>query len=104
MKMRAAAVTPALMFLFRFIEKMYTKPNGDPTGDPTLLVLDEAWVFLDNDYFAKKIEEWLVPLRKKRVFCVFTTQEVSKEANLVFAVSGIPHATAFLGDQINKIV
>jgi type IV secretion system protein VirB4 len=64
------------MFLFRFIEKMYTKPNGDPTGDPTLLVLDEAWVFLDNDYFAKKIEEWLVTLRKKRVFCVFATQEV----------------------------
>jgi type IV secretion system protein VirB4 len=81
MKMGAAAVTPALMFLFRFIEKMYTKPNGDPTGDPTLLVLDEAWVFLDNDYFAKKIEEWLVTLRKKRVFCVFATQEVSKAAN-----------------------
>jgi type IV secretion system protein VirB4 len=81
MKMGAAAVTPALMFLFRFIEKMYTKPNGDPTGDPTLLVLDEAWVFLDNDYFARKIEEWLVTLRKKRVFCVFATQEVSKAAN-----------------------
>jgi type IV secretion system protein VirB4 len=81
MKMGAAAVTPALMFLFRFIEKMYTKPSGDPTGDPTLLVLDEAWVFLDNDYFAKKIEEWLVTLRKKKVFCVFATQEVSKAAN-----------------------
>jgi type IV secretion system protein VirB4 len=81
MKMGPVAVTPALMFLFRFIEKMYTKPNGDPTGDPTLLVLDEAWVFLDNDYFAKKIEEWLVTLRKKRVFCVFATQEVSKAAN-----------------------
>jgi type IV secretion system protein VirB4 len=38
-------------------------------------------VFLDNDYFAKKIEEWLVTLRKKRVFCVFATQEVSKAAN-----------------------
>jgi type IV secretion system protein VirB4 len=81
MKMGSAAVTPALMFLFRFIEKMYTKPNGDPTGDPTLLVLDEAWVFLDNDYFARKIEEWLVTLRKKKVFCVFATQEVSKAAN-----------------------
>jgi type IV secretion system protein VirB4 len=81
MKMGAAAVTPALLFLFRFIEKMYTKPNGDPTGDPTLLVLDEAWVFLANDYFARKIEEWLVTLRKKRVFCVFATQEVSKAAN-----------------------
>jgi type IV secretion system protein VirB4 len=42
MKMEVAAVIPALMFLFRFIEKMYTKPNGDPTGGPTLLALDEA--------------------------------------------------------------
>jgi type IV secretion system protein VirB4 len=81
MKLGAAAVTPALMFIFRFIEQMFTKPSGDPTGDPTLLVLDEAWVFLDNDYFARKIEEWLVTLRKKRVFCVFATQEVSKAAS-----------------------
>jgi type IV secretion system protein VirB4 len=80
MKLGAAAVTPALMFLFHFIEKIYTNDKGDPTGDPTLLVLDEAWVFLDNEYFAKKIEEWLVTLRKKKVFCVFATQEVSKAA------------------------
>jgi type IV secretion system protein VirB4 len=81
MKMGAQAVTPALMFIFRFLERLYTKPDGNPTGEPTLLVLDEAWVFLDNDYFARKIEEWLVTLRKKRVFCVFATQEVSKAAN-----------------------
>jgi type IV secretion system protein VirB4 len=80
MKMGAAAVTPALMFLFHFIEKIYTKPDGNPTGEPTLLVLDEAWVFLDNDYFSRKIEEWLVTLRTKRVFCVFATQEASKAA------------------------
>lgn len=78
MKMGQQAVTPALFFIFRFIEKIYSKPNGDPTGDPTLLILDEAWVFLDNPFFAKKIEEWLVTLRKKRVFCVFATQEVAK--------------------------
>lgn len=78
MKMGQQAVTPALFFIFRFIEKVYSKPNGDPTGDPTLLILDEAWVFLDNPFFAKKIEEWLVTLRKKHVFCVFATQEVAK--------------------------
>lgn len=78
MKMGQQAVTPALFFIFRFIEKVYSKPNGDPTGDPTLLILDEAWVFLDNPFFAKKIEEWLVTLRKKNVFCVFATQEVAK--------------------------
>lgn len=78
MKMGKNAVTPALFFLFRFIEKIYTLPDGLPTGDPTLLILDEAWVFLDNPFFAKKIEEWLVTLRKKNVFCVFATQEVAK--------------------------
>jgi type IV secretion system protein VirB4 len=80
MKLGAQAVTPALMFIFRFIERVYTKPDGNWTGDPTLLVLDEAWVFLDNDYFSRTIEEWLVTLRKKRVFCLFATQEVAKAA------------------------
>jgi type IV secretion system protein VirB4 len=74
-------VTPALMFLFHLIEGVYTTKEGNPTGDPTLLILDEAWVFLDNEYFSKKIEEWLVTLRKKNVCCVFATQEVSKVAN-----------------------
>lgn len=78
MKMGVQAVTPALFFIFHFIEKVWSKSNGDPTGDPTLLILDEAWVFLDNPFFAKKIEEWLVTLRKKHVFCVFATQEVAK--------------------------
>jgi type IV secretion system protein VirB4 len=80
MKMGPAAVTPALMFLFHFVERMYTNSNGDPTGDPTLLVLDEAWVYLNNSYFSRTIEEWLTTLRKKNVFCVFATQEVSKAA------------------------
>jgi type IV secretion system protein VirB4 len=80
MRLGAAAVTPALMFIFHFIERIWTKPDGTATGEPTLLILDEAWVFLDNDFFARKIEEWLVTLRKKKVFCVFATQEVAKAA------------------------
>jgi type IV secretion system protein VirB4 len=80
MKLGAAAVTPALMFIFHFIEKIYTAENGEATGEPTMLVLDEAWVFLDNEYFSRTIEEWLVTLRKKNVFCVFATQEVAKAA------------------------
>jgi type IV secretion system protein VirB4 len=80
MKLGAAAVTPALMFIFHFIERLYTRDNGEATGEPTMLVLDEAWVFLDNEYFSRTIEEWLVTLRKKNVFCVFATQEVAKAA------------------------
>jgi type IV secretion system protein VirB4 len=77
----AACVTPALLYLFHRIVGVYTTKEGNPTGDPTLLILDEAWVFLDNEYFSKKIEEWLVTLRKKNVCCVFATQEVSKVAS-----------------------
>lgn len=80
MKLGKAAVTPALMFLFKFIESHFAKPNDDK-GHMTLLVLDEAWVYLDNDYFSKTIEDWLLTLRKKRVAVVFATQEVSKAAN-----------------------
>jgi type IV secretion system protein VirB4 len=80
MKMGASAVTPALMFLFHFVERVYTNSHGDPTGDPTILVLDEAWVYLNNAYFSRTIEEWLTTLRKKHVFCVFATQEVAKAA------------------------
>ena len=100
MKMGVQAVTPALFFIFRFIEKVYSKPNGDPTGDPTLLVLDEAWVFLDNPFFAKKIEEWLVTLRKKKVFCIFATQEVAKAVKSSLATTIISQCLTkiFLAD------
>ena len=80
MKMGSAAVTPALMCIFRLIERIYTNEKGNPTGDPTLLVLDESWMFLDNAFFRAKIEDWLLTLRKYNVMCVFATQEVSRVA------------------------
>lgn len=80
MQMGSSCVTPALMYIFRMIESRFAAPN-DENGKSTLLVLDEAWVFLDNPYFAARIEEWLLTLRKKRVAVVFATQEVSKAAN-----------------------
>lgn len=73
MEMGSAAVTPALMYLFRRCEKTFT-------GKPTLLILDEAWVFLKNPVFARKISEWLKTLRKLNVFVVFATQELEDAA------------------------
>ena len=43
-------------------------------GMPALLVLDEAWLFLDQGAFAAKIREWLKTLRKFNVAVVFATQ------------------------------
>jgi type IV secretion system protein VirB4 len=42
-----------------------------------LLVLDEAWLFLDHPAFAAKIREWLKVLRKKNVSVVFATQSLA---------------------------
>ena len=74
MNMGSTAVTPALLYLFHHCEKSFD-------GRPTLLILDEAWVFLKNDIFARKIAEWLKTLRKKNVFVIFATQELEDAAN-----------------------
>ncbi|GJM06352.1 MAG: conjugal transfer protein TrbE [marine bacterium B5-7] len=62
-------VAPTLSYLFHRVEKQLT-------GEPTLLVLDEAWLFLDHPIFADKIREWLKTLRKHNVSVVFATQSV----------------------------
>jgi type IV secretion system protein VirB4 len=63
-------IVPALVYLFNLVEKKFD-------GRLTLLVLDEAWLFLNNPDFAEKIAEWLKVLRKKNVFVVFATQDVA---------------------------
>lgn len=62
-------IAPAILYIFKFLQKRFT-------GKLTLLVLDEAWVFLEHPIFENKMKEWLKTLRKKNVFCVFATQEV----------------------------
>lgn len=79
MKLGPECVTPALAYIFKFIENRFAKENDDK-GHPTLLVMDEAWVFLNNEYFSKKIDDWLRTLRKKHVAVVFATQDVPSVA------------------------
>jgi len=64
-----SVVAPVLSYLFHRLEKCFT-------GNPTLLILDEAWVFLDHPIFAAKIRDWLKTLRKFNVSVVFATQSV----------------------------
>ena len=47
-------------------------------GNPTLILIDEAWVSLNNEYMKKQIEEWLRELRKKNASVVFATQSLSE--------------------------
>ncbi|MFK4583724.1 type IV secretion/conjugal transfer VirB4 family ATPase [Bradyrhizobium ottawaense] len=46
-------------------------------GRPTLLIVDEGWLALDDDDFAGQLREWLKTLRKKNASVVFATQSLS---------------------------
>ncbi len=47
------------------------------TGKPTLLILDEAWLFLKDAFFAAQNQDWLKTLRKRNVAVVFASQELA---------------------------
>ena len=63
-------VLPVLTYLFHKLEASFD-------GRPSLLILDEAWLFLDSPLFATRIREWLKTLRKKNVAVVFATQSLA---------------------------
>ena len=63
----AHAVMPVLTFLFHRLEERFT-------GVPTLVPIDEGWLFLDHPVFGPKLREWLKTLRKKKVYVIFATQ------------------------------
>ncbi|NJO37274.1 MAG: hypothetical protein HC871_06220 [Rhizobiales bacterium] len=42
-----------------------------------MLILDEAWLFLDDSLFAARIKAWLKTLRKKNVSVLFATQSLA---------------------------
>ncbi|MEQ8778700.1 MAG: conjugal transfer protein TrbE [Roseibium album] len=68
------AVLPVLTYLFHRLEQKFD-------GSPALLILDEAWLFLDHPAFAACIREWLKTLRKRNVSVIFATQGLSDIAN-----------------------
>ena len=64
------AVIPALIYIFHRIEALFHKNR------PTLLILDEAWLFMGHPFFAERIKQWLKTLRKQNVYVVFASQEI----------------------------
>ena len=46
-------------------------------GRPTLLIVDEGWLALDDEGFAAQLREWLKTLRKKNASVVFATQSLA---------------------------
>ncbi|MCK1705080.1 conjugal transfer protein TrbE [Bradyrhizobium sp. 146] len=66
----AGAAPAVLTYLFHRIE-------GRLDGRPTLLIIDEGWLVLDDPAFAQQLREWLKTLRKKNASVVFVTQSLS---------------------------
>ncbi len=66
----AGAAPAVLTYLFHRIEDRFY-------GRPTLLIVDEGWLALDNPGFAGQLREWLKTLRKKNASVVFATQSLA---------------------------
>lgn len=65
-----AAAPAVLAYLFHRIE-------GRLGGAPTLVIVDEGWLALDDDGFAQQLREWLKTLRKKNASVLFATQSLA---------------------------
>ena len=65
------AVAPAVLsYLFHRIEARLD-------GRPTLLIIDEGWLALDDKGFSGQLREWLKTLRKKNASVIFATQSLA---------------------------
>ena len=66
----SAAAPAVLAYLFHRIE-------GRLTGRPTLVIVDEGWLALDDATFGAQLREWLKTLRKKNAAVIFATQSLA---------------------------
>ena len=65
-----AAAPAVLAYLFHRIK-------GRLDGRPSLIIVDEGWLALDDATFGGQLKEWLKTLRKKNAGVVFATQSLS---------------------------
>jgi type IV secretion/conjugal transfer VirB4 family ATPase len=64
------AAAAVLSYLFHRIEARLA-------GSPTLIIIDEGWLALDDPGFAGQLREWLKTLRKKNASVIFATQSLA---------------------------
>ena len=74
MQLDDKAVIPVLLYLFRRIEQRLD-------GSPTLVLLDEAWSYLQHALFRNRLRDWLKTMRRKNAVVVMATQQISDIAN-----------------------
>jgi type IV secretion/conjugal transfer VirB4 family ATPase len=64
------AAAAVLSYLFHRIEARLA-------DSPTLIIIDEGWLALDDPGFAGQLREWLKTLRKKNASVIFATQSLA---------------------------
>ena len=57
---------------------LFHRVEGRLYGRPTLLIIDEGWLVLDDPTFGAQLREWLKTLRKKNASVVFATQSLAE--------------------------
>lgn len=65
-----AAAPAVLAYLFHAIGRRLD-------GRPTLIIVDEGWLALDDATFGAQLREWLKTLRKKNASVIFATQSLA---------------------------
>jgi type IV secretion system protein VirB4 len=66
----SAAAPAVLAYLFHRIERRLD-------GRPSLVIVDEGWLALDDATFGGQLREWLKTLRKKNASVIFATQSLA---------------------------
>jgi type IV secretion system protein VirB4 len=75
-----AAAPAVLAYLFHRVERHLD-------GRPTLLIVDEGWLALDDPTFGAQLRQWLKTLRKKNASVVFATQSLADIETSTIAAS-----------------
>jgi type IV secretion/conjugal transfer VirB4 family ATPase len=77
---RSAAAPAVLTYLFHRIGRRLD-------GRPTLILIDEGWLALDDPAFGAQLREWLKTLRKKNASVIFATQSLADVVDSPIAAS-----------------
>lgn len=72
-------LTPAIVhhaFLLPLFSYLMHKVIESVDGNPTIIVLNEAWDLLENTFFAPRLESLLEMLRQRNVMVIFATSKI----------------------------
>jgi type IV secretion system protein VirB4 len=80
---------------------LFHRIGGRLDGRPTLIIIDEGWLALDDPGFAGQLREWLKTLRKKNASVVFAAQGLTdiSESPIAPVIIESCHTRIFLPNE-----